>query len=385
MTTRTDAAAAQRARQPAHRRAEEAAKAGRTARPAPKAKLKKDEFSTGRAKALRAQALAKEQAPGVTTVAAAQPQGAAQVTAAAAVTGPGGASAPLRTPVFSFDTATYLSVVGNPPAYRITQQQVDELKRLGMQHGVIGLGSPGAKDFAAQMAALHQEVTLLTANGIHTDVYSYLHWASASGAPKTDAQVKAELTAQLDQLQGQKVDTFWFDVEGRLRAAARHGSVQHHAAAAACGLAARVGRPDAGRQRDGRSAAHQAAPGHADEPGLPRGHQGQLRLRQELRAADRGGSEGLPEGRRAPADRRGRPRHGAGAGRGDEHLVRALGRRGPQRRAPGSQLDGTTPSKASSCGRPKSSSRSRPSAAKKRGHFPPQASSSAVKAAAPVE
>ncbi len=103
-------------------------------------------------------------------------------------------------------------MVGNPPQYRITQQQCDELKRLGMEHGVIGLPDPSAKDYQAQMSAVGQELKLLDGNGIRTDVYQYFKW-SQNGQPRTDADVRAEMMKQLDALKGQPVKTFWLDVE----------------------------------------------------------------------------------------------------------------------------------------------------------------------------
>lgn len=161
--------------------------------------LKKDEFSTGKGSALRAKASA------VTGAA---------VSASAAATAVGGnATAPIpQRPVQSFDTATYLSLVGNPPTHRITQQQCDTLRALGMEHGVIGMPKPTVPDFAAQIAGLQQELKILNANGIRTDTYYYFNW-SQGGVAKTDAQVKSELFKVLDQLKGQPVGTFWFDVE----------------------------------------------------------------------------------------------------------------------------------------------------------------------------
>lgn len=178
--------------------------------PPPKKKslkaLKKDEFSTGRAKALRAKALGTSPASGL---------GGDMNSAPVAAVGDRLASALARRPVYAFDTTTYLSKVGNPPEYRITQQQCDALKRLGMQHGVIGIPtskmSPAA--YAEQMAALKQETTLLSANGLKVDTYLYMNWNQANGQPKTDAQVHAEITRALDGMNGLPVMTFWFDVE----------------------------------------------------------------------------------------------------------------------------------------------------------------------------
>lgn len=172
-------------------------------------KLKKDEFSTGRARALRAKTLGTAPA----TVGA-EPEPATSVAGSAstaAVTAAAGGPVP-RTPVYSFDTATYLSIVGNPPTHRITQQQVDTLRRLGMQHGVIGLPKPTSPTYQVEMAALAQEVRLLNANGIRTDTYYYFNWTAGS-KPKTDAAVRDELFKVLDGMKGQPVQTFWFDVE----------------------------------------------------------------------------------------------------------------------------------------------------------------------------
>ncbi|MFO0599328.1 MAG: peptidoglycan-binding protein [Myxococcaceae bacterium] len=174
---------------------------------APKARTtgRKDEFSTGRGKALRAKALA--------TVGAPQVGGDLNAAPVAAVSSRTSLAA--RRPVFSFDTTTYLSKVGNPPELRITQQQVDQLKRMGMEHGVIGMptSSITGADYTAQMAALKQETTLLAANGIKTDTYLYMRWTQANGQPKTDAQVRQEMTRLLDGMNGLPVKTFWFDVE----------------------------------------------------------------------------------------------------------------------------------------------------------------------------
>lgn len=151
----------------------------------------KDEFSSGRSTALRTKAL--------------------RVTGAAAVTTGGGAE-PRLEPVHSFDTATYLARVGNPPQFRLTQQQADTLRQQGMQHGVIGMPKPTAPDFNAQIAGLKQELQLLNANGIRTDTYYYFNWKDGAAA-KTDAQVRDEVFKVLDTLKGQPVKTFWFDVE----------------------------------------------------------------------------------------------------------------------------------------------------------------------------
>ncbi|MBS1153598.1 MAG: putative metalloendopeptidase, partial [Myxococcaceae bacterium] len=167
----------------------------------------KDEFSSGRARALRARALATRAGP----MASAMETSVAAASATAAVTaGTGGA--PRLEPVHSFDTATYLSKVGNPPQFRLTQQQVDTLRQQGMQHGVIGMPKPTAPDFAAQIAGLKQELQLLNANGIRTDTYYYFNWKNGS-APKTDAQVRDEVFKVLDTLKDQPVKTWWFDVE----------------------------------------------------------------------------------------------------------------------------------------------------------------------------
>ena len=149
--------------------------------------IKKDEFSTGRARALRAKALG-------------------------AVTGPTASGAPRLEPVHSFDTATYLSIVGNPPQHRITQQQVDTLRQQGMQHGVIGMPNPKSPTFAVETAALAQELRLLNANGIRTDTYSYLKWTQ-NGVARIDADVRDQVFKTLDTLKGQPVKTFWLDVE----------------------------------------------------------------------------------------------------------------------------------------------------------------------------
>ena len=168
--------------------------------------MKKDEFSTGKARALRAKTLGTTTARPPTTETAVS-----AATAAAAVTeGLGGG--PQVKPVHSFDTATYLSIVGNPPTFRMTQQQADTLRQQGMQHGVIGLPQPSSPTFAAESAALKQELQLLNANGIRTDTYSYLHWTQ-NGVARTDAQVRDQVFKTLDTLKGQPVKTFWLDVE----------------------------------------------------------------------------------------------------------------------------------------------------------------------------
>lgn len=176
--------------------------ATRTATPtrtAAKKTLKKDEFSTGKGSALRAKASAVTGASVSSTV------------ATTAVGGNANPPLPAR-PVHSFDTATYLSIVGNPPTHRITQQQCDTLRAMGMEHGVIGLPKPTAPDYAAQMAGLQQELTILNANGIRTDTYYYFNWTK-SGAAKSDAAVRDEMFKVLDGMKGQPVGTFWFDVE----------------------------------------------------------------------------------------------------------------------------------------------------------------------------
>ncbi len=160
----------------------------------------KDEMSTGQGGALRRAAIAQLGAQGVAGA------------APAAAVGQASAAPPPTHPAYSFDSATYLSVVGNPPQYRITQQQCDELKRLGMEHGVMGMPDPSAKDYAAQMAGLQQELKILNGNGIRTDVYQYFSW-SKNGQPRTDADVRAQMMQQLDALKGQPVKTFWLDVE----------------------------------------------------------------------------------------------------------------------------------------------------------------------------
>lgn len=174
------------------------------------ASLQRDQFVAGNAGALRARLLGAV-APSPLPVAAAAPQVSAAAATSAVTAGRTGG--PLQ-PVFSFDTTTYLSKVGNPPEYRITQQQCDELRRLGMQHGVVGMPTSKASpaQFAEQMAALKQELTLLAANGIKTDTYLYMNWTQG-GQPKTDAQVRAEMNRLLDGMNGLPVKTFWFDVE----------------------------------------------------------------------------------------------------------------------------------------------------------------------------
>lgn len=172
--------------------------AAKSTKPAPKlapkvaAKtLKKDEFSTGKARALRAKTL-----------------GTSATAAVSAATGGG----PQLQPVHSFDTATYLSIVGNPPTYRMTQQQMDSLRQNGMQHGVMGMPNPSSPTFVVESAALKQELQLLNANGIRTDTYAYLHWMK-NGVARPDAAVRDQVFKTLDTLKGQPVKTFWLDVE----------------------------------------------------------------------------------------------------------------------------------------------------------------------------
>jgi peptidoglycan hydrolase-like protein with peptidoglycan-binding domain len=176
------------------------------AAPKTSTKLKKDEFSLGKGRALRAKTM------GVASAAPSQLGGGLTATAATAAVSSAATGATQLKPVHSFDTATYLSIVGNPQTYRITQQQCDTLRQLGMQHGVIGLPQPSAPDYAAQIAGFKQEVQILNANGIHTDTYSYLHWTQG-GVPRTDAQVRDEVFKTLDAMKGQPVKTFWMDVE----------------------------------------------------------------------------------------------------------------------------------------------------------------------------